>query len=268
MPIPDVLTSVAHRPYPLPGGLWRMAQRWNDLLFAHWPIPVSDMARLLPSGLDVDTFGGHAWAGVVPFSMDRVRTRTLGDNSLTIPSTAQFCELNLRTYVRSRTTGLPGVFFFSLDAASPLAVLGARAFFHLPYFLAGMNSRTEPGGAIQYRSKRLLTNRSVRFEALYRGSGQVASPAASGTLEHFLTARYCLFTTHKGRILVGHIHHLPWPLEPAEAEITLNELACAHGLALPPIPPILHFARHLDVYIWSLRPDANPDENPTKNPAR
>ncbi len=260
MPIPDVLTTVAHRPYPLPSGHWRMAQRWNSLLFAHWPIPVSDMARVLPAGLEADTFGGHAWAGVVPFSMDRVRTCTIGNNSLAIPSTAHFCELNLRTYVRSRTTGLPGVYFFSLDASSPLAVLGARAFFHLPYFLARMNSQNEPDGSIQYRSKRLLTNRSVRFEARYQGSGQISSPTVSGSLEHFLTARYCLFTHHAGRLLVGHIHHLPWPLEPAEAEITVNELPSAHGLKLPPVSPILHFARHLDVYIWSLRPDKNPDQ--------
>ena len=211
------------------------------------------MARLLPPGLEVDTFDNVAWVGVVPFWMDQVRTRAVGERCLTIPGTSQFCELNLRTYVRSRTTGLQGVFFFSLDAASALAVLGARTLFHLPYFLAKMHRSSEPDGTIHYSSRRLLTARSVRFEASYRSLGKVADPSAPGTLEHFLTERYCLFTPQAGRLLVGHIHHLPWPLEPAEAEIRLNELPAAHGITLPERPPILHFARELHVYIWSLR---------------
>ena len=250
----NVLTTVAHRPYLLPQGRWRMAQRWNDLLFAHWPIPVEAMAQLLPAGLDVDTFDGYAWAGVVPFWMDQVRTRALGERCATVPGTASFCELNLRTYVRSRVTGLRGVYFFSLDAASPLAVLGARTLFHLPYFLASMHRKTTPDGSIEYSSKRLLSQRSARFEATYRGLSHLA-PSAEGTLEHFLTERYCLFTPHAGRVLVGHIHHLPWPLQAAEAEIRINELPAAHGIFLPNRPPVLHFARELHVYIWSLRED-------------
>lgn len=232
-----------------------MAQRWSDLLFAHWPIPVNDMARLLPPGLEVDTFDNYAWIGVVPFWMDQVRTRAVGERCLTIPSTSEFCELNLRTYVRSRATGLQGVFFFSLDAASVLAVLGARTLFHLPYFPARMRRHATPGGTIHYTSRRLLTRRSVRFEGSYRSLEKVSGPSAPGTLEYFLTERYCLFTPRGARVLVGHIHHLPWPLEAAEAEITLNELPAAHGIMLPDRPPILHFARELHVYIWSLRQD-------------
>ena len=259
--MPDILSTVAHRPYPLPSGRWRMAQRWNDLLFAHWPIPAEAMARLLPAGLEVDTFDNYAWAGVVPFWMDRVRTRVVGDYSLTIPSTASFCELNLRTYVRSRATGLRGVFFFSLDAASALAVLGARTIFHLPYFLASMQRRHQPDGAIHYRSKRLLTRRSVRFEATYRSLVRTPTPSSAGTLEHFLTERYCLFTPHAGRVLVGHIHHLPWPLEPAEADIAINELPAAHGVTLPNRPPVLHFARRLEVYIWAIKEEQRGNAN-------
>jgi uncharacterized protein len=257
----DVLSSVAHRPYELPQGQWRMAQRWNDLLFAHWPIAVDAMARLLPAGLEVDSFDDYAWVGVVPFWMDQVRTRAVGSSCVTVPGTAKFCELNLRTYVRSQLTGLRGVFFFSLDAASALAVLGARTLFHLPYFLASMQRQSAPRGAIDYSSKRLLTTHSVRFEAAYRGLGKIAGPSVDGTLEHFLTERYCLFTPHGDRVLVGHIHHLPWPLEAAEAEIHLNELPAAHGIMLPDRPPVLHFARELHVYIWSLRQDLT--QNPT-----
>jgi uncharacterized protein YqjF (DUF2071 family) len=261
----QVLDTIAHRPYDLPAGRWRLGQRWNDLLFAHWPIPADAMSRLLPAGLDVDTFDGYAWAGVVPFWMDQVRTRAVDERCFTVPTTASFCELNLRTYVRSPTTGLRGVYFFSLDAASALAVIGARTLFHLPYFLAGMQRRNAPDGTITYTSKRLLTTRSVRFDATYRALGAVADPSAPGTLEHFLTERYCLFTPHGGRVLVGHIHHLPWPLQRAEAEIRINELPAAHGIQLPNSAPILHFARELHVYLWSLREDRRQD--PKNHPA-
>jgi uncharacterized protein len=251
----NILSAVAHRPYELPAGRWRMAQRWNDLLFAHWPIPAGDMARLLPAGLEVDTFDGYAWVGVVPFWMDQIRTRAVGERCIVVPGTASFCELNLRTYARSRTTGLQGVYFFSLDAASALAVIGARTLFHLPYFFASMHQQIDADGTVEYSSNRLLTGRHVRFKARYRGLGKIAAPSWAGTLEHFLTERYSLFARHAGQVRVGHVHHLPWPLEAAEAEIRINELPAAHGIVLPDRPPVLHFARKLDVYIWSLRED-------------
>jgi uncharacterized protein YqjF (DUF2071 family) len=251
----DILNSVTHRPYPLPAGRWRMTQRWNDLLFAHWPIDPETMARLIPAGLEVDTFDDYAWVGVVPFWMDRVRTRVLGEHGSSIPGTSEFCELNLRTYVRSKVTGRRGVYFFSLDAGSALAVLGARTIFHLPYFLASMQRNNDSSGTLHYRSKRLFTRRSVRFEATYRSVDHTATRSTDGTLEHFLTERYCLFTSHGGKTLVGDIHHLPWPLEPAEAEIQVNELPAAHGITLPDRLPVLHFARELQVYVWALRED-------------
>jgi uncharacterized protein YqjF (DUF2071 family) len=257
----SILDTVAHRPFDRPSGLWTMKQRWNDLLFAHWPVPVATMAALLPVGLEVDTFDGHAWAGIVPFWMDRVRVRVPGttDHTLFFPSVETFPELNLRTYVRSSKTGRAGVFFFSLDAASPLAVAGARTIFHLPYFFASMSRTTDRNGLVDYRSRRLLTRREVMFEATYRGLGRAsdAAPSQAGSIEHFLTERYCLFTTFRNRVLVGNIHHLPWPLEPAEAEFRVNQLPTAHGLTLPDRPPVLHFSRALEVYIWSLKPDGS-----------
>ena len=250
-----------HRPFPLPDRPWTMTQRWNDLLFAHWPVPAAEMAALLPDGLEVDTFDGYAWAGVVPFWMDRVRGRIpgLGGQSVSLPFAGSFAELNLRTYVRSKVTGRAGVFFFSLDAASPVAVAGARMLFHLPYFLADMGRTTAADGTVRYQSRRLLTSAQVVFQANYRGLGRPsgALPSQPGSIEHFLTERYCLFTTHRGRVLVGNIHHLPWPLEAAEAEIRSNSLPPAHGLELPRQPPILHFSRSLEVYVWALRPDGS-----------
>jgi hypothetical protein len=118
-----------------------------------------------------------------------------------------------------------------------------------------MHRQTELDGSIQYSSRRLFPGRGVRFHARYRGLGNIASPSAEGTLEHFLTERYCLFTQHGASLVVGHIHHLPWPLQPAEAEISINELPAAHGIILPNRPPVLHFARSLEVYIWSLLKD-------------
>lgn len=246
-----ILSSVDHRPYPLPAGPWRMFQRWNDLLFAHWPVPVETLAPLIPPGLVLDTFDGSAWIGVVPFFIDRLRTRTFGRNTIVLPTTTEFCELNLRTYVRSPVSGLFGVYFFSLDAASALAVIGARIFVHLPYFWASMQHRAASDGTTIYSSTRLLPQPGVRFKAKYRGLGTISPATTPGTLEHFLTSRYCLFTQYAGRIFVTHIHHLPWPLEPAEAEIHLNQLSSAHGIALPECAPLLHFSRCLEVYIWS-----------------
>jgi uncharacterized protein YqjF (DUF2071 family) len=249
------LAATEHRPYPLPAGRWRMRQRWNDLLFAHWPIPVAEIAALLPAGLEVDTFEGYAWAGVVPFWMDEVTNRVVGSATVTVPTTRTFPELNLRTYVRSRVSGLSGVYFFSLDCASPLAVLGARTLFHLPYFPASMSYEEDARG-IHYKSRRRLTRKSVRFEGSYRSLG--AAPVRAnepGSIEHFLTERYCLFTPFAGHMLVGDIHHVAWPLEPAEAEIRVNEIPAAHEVVLPKRAPVLHFARELRVTIWPLRRD-------------
>ena len=246
---PDpVLGSTAHRPYSLPDAPWVMRQRWNDLLFAHWPVPAGMIDRLLPEGLVADTFEGSAWLGVVPFTMDQIRVRRLP----IVPGANRFAELNLRTYVRERNTNQTGVYFFSLDATNPLAVAVARLRFHLPYYWAQM--KVDYGEAqglnqqVSYASTRLLT-RPARFRARYRSLGQ----ATQGPAEHFLTARYSLYTTDwRGRLLRGSIHHLPWPLERAEAEFEVNELPGAFGLVLPDTPPLLHYSRELVVYVWAL----------------
>ncbi len=247
------LLHVAHRPYPLPDGPWRMRQRWNDLLFAHWPVAPAQVAALLPAGLEVDTCDGEAWVGVVPFWMDQVRTRLVGELTAAVPTTSTFSELNLRTYVRSARNGKRGVFFFSLDCTSLLAVLGARVLFHLAYFPAAIE-RGEREGRIEYTSRRLAGRMRPRLEMAYAPVGGVRL-SEPGSLEAFLTERYCLFTAHRGKILRGEIHHLPWPLQPAEAEIRRNELPAAHGLGLPETPPVLHFSRRLEVYVWGLCAD-------------
>ena len=200
---------------------------------------------MLPDGLAVDLCDGSAWVGVVPFRMDRVRFRGLP----AIPGANHFPELNLRTYVRERNSNLAGVYFFSLDAANPLAVAMARTFFNLPYYWAKMHLEDRGNREFHYESERLLTRQPVRFQANYRSKGR---PSNKGDIERFLTERYALYTSRGGLLYRGNIHHLPWPLEEAEAEIAVNELPQAHGIRLPDRPPLLHYSRELVVYVWPL----------------
>lgn len=259
-PSPEsILAHTVHRPYALPTRPWRLRQRWNDLLFCHWPVSLAEMQGLLPDGLEVDTFDGSAWVGVIPFWMDHVRTRSVGRYTASVPTTTSFPELNLRTYVRSRVSGLRGVFFFSLDCSSPLAVLGARVLFHLPYFPAAIERKPLPGEQTQYRSHRLFAgNHPADYEATFgpMANAPVLAESQPETLEYFLTERYCLFTPFAGRMLIGHIHHLPWTLQPASAEIRLNQIPAAHGITLPTSAPVLHFSREIQVLLWSLQTDA------------
>jgi uncharacterized protein YqjF (DUF2071 family) len=247
----SILASVAHRPWALPETRWVMTQRWNDLLFAHWALPPAQIASLLPPGLAVDTFDGSAWVGVVPFWMDRIQLRGMP----IVPGANRFPELNLRTYVRESGSNRAGVYFFSLDAANPAAVAVARLFFHLPYYWASMSIEHRDRGEFHYTSRRRLAGKPVRFQASYRGLGRMNTLDQSrpGTIEHFLTERYALYTRASGgRLHFGNIHHMPWPLELAEAEFERNELPAAHGITLPETAPILHYARELVVYVWSL----------------
>jgi uncharacterized protein len=242
----NILSTTEHRPWPLPKSAWVMTQTWNDLLFAHWPLPASEVAHLLPEGLTVDTFDGSAWVGVIPFWMNQIHMRSLPP----IPGANRFPELNLRTYVRDRHTNQAGVYFFSLDAANPVAVSAARLFFKLPYFWARMKLRSEEDRTIHYSSERLFTKQHAAFRASYRSLGK---PCVKGGIEAFLTERYALFTMGRHKEIARvNIHHLPWALELAEAEFDANDLPQAHGIKLPDTKPLLQYSRELVVYIWAL----------------
>jgi uncharacterized protein YqjF (DUF2071 family) len=228
-----------------------MTQRWNDLLFAHWPVPPAAIAPLIPEGLQVDTYHGSAWLGVVPFWMDRIKFRGIPR----IPGTSSFPELNLRTYVREPHSGAQGVYFLSLDASNLLAVLCARALFRLPYHWADLRIEQRREREFWFASRRRLTQPQVLFSARYRGLGPTRRLAESrpGSLEYFLTERYCLFTRDRdGYAMRANVHHVPWPLEEAEADIERNDLAEAVGIRLPNVPPVLHYSRRLAVYVWQL----------------
>lgn len=242
MQTPDLETT-AHRPWRLPIGRWTWQQAWYDLLFAHWPVDSAVLRPLVPAELEIDTHDGQAWIGVVPFRM-RIQRRGLPG----IPTARHFPELNVRTYVKHQ--GKPGVWFFSLDASSLLAVWGARMFFHLPYFHAQMSVRRD-GEWIDYTSVR-RGPQPARFAARYRPVVPVGL-AEHGSLEHWLTERYCLFArSRKGIWWCGDIHHAPWPLQAAEAEIRENLMLAPLGLPRPEGQPLLHFAREINVALWPL----------------
>lgn len=246
-----------------------MHQRWHDLLFAHWSLPPASLRPMLPPFLELDTYHGEAWVGVIPFWMSNVRPRCVPP----LPGLSRFLELNVRTYVRHN--GKPGVYFFSLDASNGLAVALARGLFHLPYFRADMHMTggTWPGSQqwfgkcsadwIHYTSRRTdLRGAPADLAIRYRPSAPPLPVSAPGSLPHWLTARYSLFTTSpRGDLFCGEIHHEPWPLQPARAEIEVNTMAAAAGIPLPGAPPLLHFSRRIDVRIWALQRTASPSRS-------
>lgn len=219
-----------------------MEQTWNNLLFAHWPVPHEQVRPLVPSVLPLDTFDGQCWVAVTPFHMTGVRPRFVPP----LPGISAFPELNVRTYVTYG--GKPGVFFFSLDAGSRLAAWGARASYRLPYFYARMRV-AEREGWIDYHS---LRSHGAEFRGRYRPVRPVQL-RAPGTLEHWLSERYCLYTVVRNSAYRAEIHHEPWPLQDAEAEISVNSMAKASNIDLPKTLPLLHFAMQLQVLIWPLK---------------
>jgi uncharacterized protein YqjF (DUF2071 family) len=228
-----------------------MSMTWHDLLFAHWPVAVEKLRKLIPGSLQVDTFDGEAWIGLVPFGMSHVRHRWLP----AIPGTSRFPELNVRTYVT--VDDKPGVWFFSLDAANRLAVFAARRLFHLPYLNARMSLECDREDRVTYHSER--THRGAVGAELH-GSYRPTSPAYStkeGQLDHWLTARYCLYSAdRRGRLYRGEIDHPSWPLQEAEAEFREESMIEPLGITRADRPPLLHFVKRLDVVAWTLEPVA------------
>ena len=239
------LDDTAHRPWPLPDRPWIMTQTWNDLLFAHWPVDRELLRSKVPPGFQLDEFDGRAWVGVIPFHMTNVAPRGLP----ALPWVSAFPELNVRTYVT--VDGKPGVYFFSLDAGNPVAVGTARTLFHLPYYSAAMTVEQRDGW-IAYSSKRASGERPAELAWRYRPNGAVQEPLP-GTLEHFLTERYCLYTVDDSfRPYRLEIHHRPWPLQPATLEERVNTMADAAGIRLPSMAPLLHFSRRQDMVAFPL----------------
>ena len=222
-------------------------QRWTDLVFLHWPVDVARVQQLLPRGLQVETYDGSAWLGVTPFRVRRMRPSMLP----ALPWISRTVELNFRTYVRAG--GVSGVWFFSLDATNPLAVLGARALFRLPYHLARMTfERSGPGR--RFRSERTHAGAGgATFEAEWT-LGRAMPAAVAGTLDHFLVERYWLFAADRERLWRSRIRHARWPLRGASVKRFGGTLFEAQGLPAMRDMPIVHAQAHpLDVAVWPLQ---------------
>jgi uncharacterized protein len=233
------LDETAHRPWPVLQRPWVMGQTWDDLLFAHWRVSAAAVQEHVPDGLDVEEHDGSAWLGVTPFVVTGLRARGM----LPLPLVSSFLELNVRTYVTRDDK--PGIWFFSLDASSQVAVAAARRFYRLPYFRASIKFRRRLDRVI-YDCAR---DDGRAFSGSYAPSGD-RFRAQPGSLEHFLAERYCLYAEEEGHLFRADIHHRPWPLQPAEATIELN--------TMPPEwvrlegEPLLHYASRQDVVIWPL----------------
>jgi len=205
--------------------------RWEDLLFLHWPIDPAVLRPHIPEQLEVDTFDGSAWIGLVPHLMAATRYRWLPP----IPTAYRFLECNLRTYVRDSGGSHAGVWFLSLDAQSRLAIAVARRGYGLPYFGAEMRCE-HVGGSVHYSVRRADRRAPpAAFEARWRTTG-APKPAAPQTFEHFLVERYCLFTQCRDGLMRGDIEHEPWQLAPAEVELRQLDMTrlLDHKLVGPP----------------------------------
>jgi uncharacterized protein YqjF (DUF2071 family) len=228
-----------------PPGRAALRQRWAELLFLHWVVPAAALRPRLPPSLSVDTFEGQAYVGLVPFTMTGVRPVWAPP----FPPVSDFHEVNVRTYVHLGGRE-PGVWFFSLDASNPLAVLMARVFFKLPYHLARMRLAVDAGGAVGYTSDRRGT-KSARCTVRYAPSGP-ARVAPPGSLEYFLAERYVLYTQGRGRLYRGRVHHRPYPLQPARVEGLEETLLAAAGLTRPAQEPLAHYAREVSAEVFPL----------------
>lgn len=238
------MESKSDRTWPLPKRPWVMRMTWSELLFAHWAVEPDAVASRLPAGVTLDTRDGKAWVGVVPFLMTNIATRLCPP----IPGLSRFLELNVRTYVT--VDGKPGVWFFSLDAESRIAVRVARATFNLPYMDATMSMVRHDDGTIQYKSHR--THRGeprAEYDATYSDAGAFQE-AERGSLEHWLTARYCLYSaSRRGRIYRGEIDHPPWMLAPAKCDQRINTMGDDFGFRFDGEPHLL-MAKSIDVRAW------------------
>jgi uncharacterized protein YqjF (DUF2071 family) len=238
----SIVENTVHRPWPMPSAPWLMTQSWNSLLFAHWRVDVAEMRRAVPDVFDLDLFDGEAWLGVVPFYLTNVGVRA----APALPWLSAFPELNVRTYVR--VADRPGVYFFSLDAGRRLAVAAARALLNLPYYAAVIRVEYHDA-AVHYHSAR--RRGGADFNAVYEPTSAPLA-ASVGSIEYFLTERYCLYHyDRRGHRYRLEIHHRPWSLQVARAAITMNTMAAASHVALNGSPALVHFARRQDVIAWA-----------------
>jgi uncharacterized protein len=240
----SILFATQHRPWPAPMTPWVMTQRWNDLLFLHFEVPAEKLRALVPAALTLDTYQQRGWVSITPFWMSQLRPAGVPS----LPWVSHFGEVNVRTYVKYQ--GKSGVYFFSLDASHLSAVWGARIFYRLPYWHATMKVKGRGTAKVLYQSQRSHGPKPAELRIAYGPAG-AEFHAAPGSLEHFLCERYCLYSTTRKRLYRADIHHLPWTLQGASAEIAMNTMAQTAGIELPEAADVMQFSRSLKVLVWA-----------------
>lgn len=242
------LTTRDHRPWPVPQRPWLMGQTWNDLLFCHWPVPPDLIRGVVPAELPLDLRDGSAWVGVTPFFVSGLRLR----GTPPVPVLSRFPEVNVRTYVI--VDEKPGIYFLSLDTSRRSAVTAARRTYRLPYFQSRIRYHRRKDGSVGFESRRTSrdgppANLNIRYEPL---PGPLDAPPES--IDRWFTERYCLYTLDEARnVNRGAIHHPPWPLRPARAEIVENGMTAPFGIELTGAP-LVHFSGRQDVVLWPIEP--------------
>jgi len=217
-------------------------QRWRSLLFMHWPVPIDHLRSLVPEHLELDLYGNEAYLGVVPFEMEGVRPWWWPRSCA-----MSFLETNLRTYVTCN--GRPGIYFFSLEANSHLAVWGARTGWGLPYYNAQASVK-RTGDLVEYATRR--PRNGPCHATRYRVGGELG-PSEPGTLQHFLLERYLLFVERGGKVYSGQVHHVPYPAFAATVLEVQDELIAAAGFPAVTTPPAFaHFSPGVDVEVFPL----------------
>ena len=240
----SILFATAHRPWPAPMAPWIMTQRWNDLLFLHYPVAPETLRPLVPELLTLDTYQQRAWVTVTPFWINHLRPPGVPS----LPWLSHFSEINVRTYVTYKRK--PGVYFFSLDASSLPSIWAARMFYRLPYWRASMKVKGRGSPKLDYFSRREHGPKPAELRCSY-GPASEMFHARPGSIEHFLTERYCLYAFSRKRLYRGEIHHLPWDLQSATFEVEQNTMAHTAGIEIPPQPELVYFARELKVLFWA-----------------
>ncbi len=217
-------------------------QKWRSLLFMHWAIPEEVLRPLVPESLELDLFDGVAYVGVVPFAMRHVRPWWCPEGL-----SFQFFETNVRTYVTYRNR--PGVYFFSLDAASRIGVWVARKFWGLPYHFAEMSLK-QVENSIAYSSVRPTSG--VRHDS-HCLIGESLAQSVLGSIEFFFLERYLLFLEQAGIVLTGQVHHRPYPVRNAEILSIRDDLLTATGFeSCTGLPEFAHYSTGVDVEIYGL----------------
>jgi uncharacterized protein YqjF (DUF2071 family) len=230
-----------------PEGQPVMHQDWGKLLFMHWRMDEAKLRPLIPERLTIDTFDGSPWIAITPFTMWDIRA--LPPYLPPVPGLSSMHELNVRTYVH--LDNVPGVWFFSLDANSSVAVLAARTFFHLPYYTAEMTLEDEEDAIIYSSTRTQADAPEAEFDATWK-IGETLDYSHPGSLEFFLTERYCLYSAHKQKLYRARIFHQPWPLQKASLSSFNSTMIESHTLPTPKDEPLLHFAEEVNVDIWPL----------------